>query len=182
MKEVNVTFITGNAKKAEYLENLLGLKIQYQKLDLDEIQSLDIRKIVEHKVRQAYASIKRPVLVEDVSLEFEELHGLPGPFIKFFIDSIPFEKICNLVTENRKATGRCVFGYFDGTTVTLIEGKLDGQIATEPKGNIGFGWDKIFIPGGYAVTRAEMSEEDNYKTYAILKPIEKVKDFLLSLV
>jgi non-canonical purine NTP pyrophosphatase (RdgB/HAM1 family) len=182
MKSINLTFVTGNIKKAEYLEKLLGLKIKNQKLDLYEIQSLDVNKIVENKVKQAFDLIKSPVLVEDVSLEFEELNGLPGPFIKFFVDNLPFEKICSLVKENRKATARCVFGYFDGVNLKLIEGKLKGTISVEPKGENGYGWDKIFIPDGYEITRAEMGEEDNYKTYMISKPIEKVKEFLLGLV
>lgn len=182
MQEVNVTFITGNPNKAEYLETLLGLKIKNQKLNLDEIQSLNVSEIVEHKVKQAYELVGNPVLVEDVSLEFEELNGLPGPFIKFFVDNVPFEKICNLVKENRKATARCVFGYYDGVKLKLIEGKLEGVIAKEPKGENGYGWDKIFIPDGYNITRAEMDEEDNHKTYMLSKPIEKVREFLLTLI
>ncbi len=179
MKELDVTFITGNQKKAEYLEKLLGLSIHYQKLDLDEIQSLDLHTIVEHKVRQAFDLIKKPVLVEDVSLEFEELHGLPGPFIKFFVDTVPFEKICNMIKENRNATARCVFGYFDGSTLKFFESKLGGKIATEPRGENGYGWDRLFIPEGYEVTRAEMNEEDNHKAYLLIKPIEQVREFLL---
>lgn len=180
MKEVDVTFITSNIKKVEYFEKLLGLKIKHQSLNLDEIQSLNISEIVEHKVKQAYELVKSPVLVEDVSLEFEELNGLPGPFIKFFVDNVPFERICTLVKENRKATARCVFGYYDGINFKLIDGVLNGKIALEPKGENGYGWDKLFIPEGFQMTRAEMNEEDNYKTYMTLKPIEKVRDFLLS--
>lgn len=180
MQEVDVTFITSNSKKAEYLQKLLDLKIKYHKLDLEEIQSLDLNKIVEHKARQAFDIIKSPVLVEDVSLEFEELNGLPGPFIKFFVDNVPFEKICNLVKENRKATAKCVFGYFDGNDLILIEGILDGKIAIKPKGKNGYGWDKLFIPNGYEITRAEMNEEDNHKAYLLSKPIEKVKEFLIN--
>ncbi|HPA30513.1 MAG TPA: non-canonical purine NTP pyrophosphatase, partial [Bacteroidia bacterium] len=59
-------------------KKLLGLKIKNQKLNLEEIQSLNVSEIVEHKVKQAYNLIGSPVLVEDVSLEFEELNGLPG--------------------------------------------------------------------------------------------------------
>lgn len=47
------------------------------KLDLDEIQSLDLREVIEHKVRQAHEKCGKPVLVEDVSLVFEDLGGLP---------------------------------------------------------------------------------------------------------
>ena len=81
---MNVTFITGNRIKAEHLARHLDYPINHQSIDLDEIQSLDPNEIVTHKVRQAYSLIKRPVLVEDVSLIFNALGKLPGPFIKWF--------------------------------------------------------------------------------------------------
>ena len=79
----NVTFITGNQYKADYLAKYFGYPIDHLKLDLDEIQSTSLNEIVKHKVRQAYEKIKKPVIVEDVALEFAALGGLPGPFIKF---------------------------------------------------------------------------------------------------
>ncbi len=72
-----ITFITGNPKKAEYLSKYLSFPILHEKIKLDEIQSTDLREIVEHKVRQAYDRMKSPVLVEDVSLVFEEFGKLP---------------------------------------------------------------------------------------------------------
>ena len=47
----NITFITGNQNKADYLAKYLGHSVDHVKLDLDEIQSLDLKEIVEHKVR-----------------------------------------------------------------------------------------------------------------------------------
>lgn len=174
-----VTFITGNQSKADYLAKYLGHPIEHVKLDLDEIQSVDLNKIVEHKARQAYEKINKPVIVEDVSLEFEALGGLPGPFIKFFVDKVPFETICSMINgKTRKAMARCVFGYFDGQTLQLFEGSLGGEIASKPAGENGYGWDKIFIPGGYSMTRASLNEEDDRKTYLQIKPFEKLKQFL----
>lgn len=72
-----VTFITGNQNKADYLAKYLGFPVAHQKIHLDELQSLSLREIVEHKVKQAYDIIKKPVLVEDVSLEFSALGRLP---------------------------------------------------------------------------------------------------------
>ena len=80
----SVTFITGNQKKVEYMRKLLTMPIEHIKLDLEELQSLDLREVVEHKVRQAYDIIQKPVIVGDISLEFCMLGRLPGPFIKFF--------------------------------------------------------------------------------------------------
>ncbi len=179
----NITFITGNQKKADYLAKYLGFPVDHVKLDLDEIQSLDLKEIVEHKVRQAYEKIKKPVIVEDVSLEFAALGRLPGTFIKFFVDEVPFETICSMIDgKTRKATARCVFGYFDGQELKLFEGELDGEIAATPSGENGYGWDKVFIPQGYAVTRASLEEKDDQKTYLQIKPFEKLKEFLESRV
>lgn len=175
----DITFITGNQSKADYLAKYLGFPVQHHKLNLDELQSLDLRKIVEHKVRQAYSVLERPVLVEDVSLEFAALGKLPGPFIKFFVDNVPFETICAMIDgQNRQATARCVFGYYDGERLEFFEGHLDGEIAERPSGDNGFGWDQIFIPKGYSVTRASLGEADNRKTYMKIKPFDQLKSFL----
>jgi non-canonical purine NTP pyrophosphatase (RdgB/HAM1 family) len=178
----NVTFITGNQNKADYLSKYLGYPVDHIKLDLEEIQSTDLHEIVEHKVRQAYELIQKPVIVEDVSLEFDALGGLPGPFIKFFVEKMPLESICAMIgnKQTRKATARCVFGYFDGTVLELFDGKLDGEIAEIPSGNNGYGWDTIFIPEGYSVTRASLDEKDDQKTYLEIKPFAKLRKYLES--
>ena len=180
---IKVTFITGNQSKADYLSKYLGHPVDHIKLELDEIQSTDLNKIVEHKVRQAYEKIKKPVIVEDVALEFDAFGGLPGPFIKFFIEKVPFKIICSMINSGltRKATAKCVLSYFDGSNLKLFEGRLDGEIAMTPSGNNGYGWDKIFIPKGYTVTRASLNEADDKKTYLQIKPFKKLKEYLESI-
>jgi len=174
----DITFITGNQNKADYLAKYLDLPIKHQKVDLDELQSLDLRTIVDHKVRQAYDIVGSPVIVEDVSLEFSALGRFPGTFIKFLVDEVPFETICRMLDGlSRNAVARCVFGYYDGAEVVLFEGSLTGLISNKPVGENGFGWDKIFIPEGYTITRAEMNEEDDMKTYTTIKPFAQMKLF-----
>lgn len=178
---MNITFITGNQNKADYLTKYLGYPVEHHKLDLDELQSLDLREIVEHKSRQAYEKMGTPVLVEDISLEFEALGRLPGTFIKFFLEEMSLEAICSLLDgKSRIAIAKCVFGYYEGKEVKLFEGQLQGTIADQPSGDNGFGWDKIFIPNGYKVTRASLNEEDDRKTYLQIKPFEQLKSFLES--
>ena len=175
----NITYITGNQHKADYLANLLGLPISYQKVDLDEIQSLDLSKILKHKVRQAYDIIKKPVVVEDTSLEFKALGGLPGPFIKHFIEHMSEEDICSLLDgKDRSATARCMFGYFDGENEVYFEGGMDGTIPEKPRGDRGYGFDRFFIPEGFSVTRAEQNDEDHKAVYLKIKPIMQLKEFL----
>lgn len=183
-KQINVTFITGNSHKADYLSRLLELDIAHQKVDQDELQSLDLHTIVEHKLRQAYDLIKSPVLVEDVGLEFCALVKLPGPYVKWFIESAGEEACCRMLDgfEDKSAIARCTFGYFDGKQISFFDSEARGYISDHPKGDNGFGWDKIFINDGYNVTRAEMTPEENEQTYRdVMKPFAAVSAFLNSL-
>ena len=174
-----VTFITGNQNKADYLSKYLGYPVDHKKVDLDEIQSLDLNEIVKHKLTQAYEIVKSPVIVEDVSLEFEALGRLPGTFIKFYVDEVPFETICRTIDGlSRNATAKCVIGYYDGKDMNFFEGSLKGVVSEHPQGINGYGWDKIFIPEGYTVTRAEMNENDDRITYLKIKPFDKLKIYL----
>ncbi len=177
-------FITGNQNKADYLAKLLGMPIEHQKIELDEIQSASLEEIVTHKVKQAYEIVKKPVLVEDVALGFDALGGLPGPFIKFFAESENgLENCCRMLDgfEDRGARAECVFGYYDGTRLELLRGGLSGVIAVQPRGDGGYGWDKIFCPEGYEnKTRAELSPEDDEATYRIIKPIAALRELLKS--
>lgn len=178
---MNVTFITGNVNKAKYLSELIGIDIKYQSLDLREIQSLDIREIVTYKALEAFHVIGEPVLVEDVSLEFESMGGLPGPFIKFFLQAMSLKEICHLLDgTERKAVVRCIFGYCIDGDVSLVEAGLKGTIAFEPEGHTTFGFDSIFIPDGYQTTRAMLSKEDDLMTYMQMKPIKAVKELILN--
>lgn len=175
-------FITGNQSKADLLAKYLGINLEHQKVELNEIQSLDPRVVIDHKVRQAYAVVQKPVLVEDTSLEFTSLGRFPGTFIKHFVDETPLETICRtLDSVGREAKAGCIFGYFDGETVSYIEGEQIGIIAEHPRGDGGFGWDKIFIPAGATRTRAEMDEQEYQTSYTSVKPFAKLREFLTSI-
>ncbi len=178
-----VTFITGNQKKADFLSKHIGFEVKHVALELDEIQSLDLRKITEHKVRQAFEEIKSPILVEDVSFKFNTLGNLPGPFIRWFLEEMGNEKMCRLLDayEDRSAEGKICFAYFDGMEVKFFEGSMSGTIADHPKGNYGFGWDPIFIPKGSNKTYGEMPEEE-FRHFGIRHAIfPRIKEFLESI-
>lgn len=138
---LDITFITGNQNKADYLSRYLGFSVKHRKVDLLEVQSLDLRAVVEHKAKQAFNEVNSSVLVNDVSLEFKALGRLPGTFIRFYVDEVPLETICRTLDGlSREAVAKCVIGYYDGTTLQLFEGNLPGVIAEHPEGENGFGW------------------------------------------
>lgn len=177
-------FITGNQSKADYLSRQLGVDLEHINIDLDELQSTDLHTIVEHKLRQAYEVCKKPVLVEDVSLVFCALGELPGPYIKWFVERAGDETCCKMLDgfDDRSAIIRCTFGYYDGVNMKFFDNELHGSISTEPRGANGFGFDRFFINKGLNITRAEMSQEENEKTYAeLMKPFAKVRKFVQSL-
>lgn len=175
-------FITGNQGKVRYLSRTLGVELEHQRVDLDEIQSPDPATVVEHKVRQAYDLLKRPVLVEDTSLFFNALGGLPGTFVKFFVEQANgLEKMCRMLDgfDDRSAYATAVYGYYDGATLQLIGGRQDGYIADHPRGSGGYGWDSIFVPAGYrGLTRAELSPKDDLESYSKIRDIDNLRAFL----
>lgn len=174
-------FITGNQHKADYLSRQLGVEIPHEKVELDELQSTDLHVIVEHKLRQAYAAIGEPVLVEDVSLSFTALGDLPGPYIKWFVEQSGPEACCRMLDgfSDRSAVIRCTFGYFDGERIEYFDSELPGMIAQHPRGENGFGFDTFFVNEGYTITRAEMTQEENERTYAeSMKPFAEVRSFI----
>lgn len=177
-------FITGNQGKADYLAKLLQLPIEHKKIDVDEIQSMSLTEVIERKARQAYELIGSAVLVEDVSLEFSALGGLPGTFIKFFVDYAGLEATCRVLDgfEDKTAIAKCAYGYYDGGEVQIFEGSATGTIAEHPStGDKGFGWDQIFIPDGYnGQIRADLSQEDYDELYLKIKPIDELRVFLTS--
>jgi non-canonical purine NTP pyrophosphatase (RdgB/HAM1 family) len=180
-----VVYVTGNSEKAANFSRHIGLEVRHHPADLDEIQTLDTAELVEHKARQAYAQLHEPVLVEDVTLTFNAWGGLPGPFVKFFVKNGLDEglnKMCRMLDgfSDRNAEASCTFGYFDGSELRLFTGRLRGHIANEPRGNGGFGFDKIFIPeGGRELTAAELDESGYDVYYTTIKPFDAIRKFLL---
>lgn len=178
-------FVTGNANKAAHMSNLLGVAIDHQKLDVGEIQARTSDEVIEHKVKQAYKIVKRPLFVDDFSLWVDELNGLPGPFIKYFIETEDgLEKICRMVDglSSRRATARAYFGYYDGRELTIIYGEVRGDIANGPRGDAtwAFGSDPVFCVDGYGGrTRSEMSRDEYDEVFRQVRAIDRVRKFLL---
>jgi len=182
-KECNtkeLIFVTGNKGKAEHAARLLGVPVTNFKIDLPEIQSLDLQEVVAEKLKTAYSIIKKPCFIEDVSLEFSELKRLPGTFIKFFESELGLEKLCRMLDgKDRSATARCIIGFTDGTKTEFWGGKQTGTIAKSPKGENGFGWDKIFIASGFNnKTNAELSEQEYDKYFSTMRRYDLLKENL----
>jgi len=106
MRISDLVVVTTSKDKLVEINQILGTNHQVSKIDIPEIQSLDLDEVVTQKAMDAFKKIKRPVLVEDISFEIKALNGLPGPFIKFFLKTLGTEGTVKLVTKNKTDTGR----------------------------------------------------------------------------
>lgn len=176
----DVFYITGNPNKARLFNAMSGLDIPHISADIEEIQELDLEKVVEHKVKAAYAQLKKPVIVEDTKLEFEALGRLPGPLIKWFLEELGVEGTAKILDgfSNRRATAGAAIAYYDGVRLKIVEKELRGRIAESPIGKSGFGWNRIFIPEGSDKTLGEFSDEEFKEYYMQIKPFKELADFI----
>ncbi|XP_072295372.1 inosine triphosphate pyrophosphatase [Eucyclogobius newberryi] len=158
----SVVFVTGNAKKLEEVIQILGntfpYKIISKKIDLPEYQG-EPDEISIQKCKEAAQQVDGPVIVEDTCLCFRALGGLPGPYIKWFLDKLKPEGLYKLLAgfEDKSAWALCTFAFSagKGKEVQLFRGITEGHIV-EPRGSRDFGWDPCFQPEGYEKTYAEL--------------------------
>ena len=117
------------------------------------------------KAREGAKLSNNITLADDSGLCIDALNGAPGLYSARYAGSQD-EKIKRILTEldgveNRKAKFVCCMTLVDknGNIIHTTRGECHGQIIKERKGVNGFGYDPIFMPDGYDITLAEMSEE-----------------------
>ncbi len=81
--------------------------------------------------------------------------------------------------DKRKASFRCALVLYhpDGGYETF-EGRLDGIISDERRGDHGFGYDPIFIVPEFGRTAAEIPPELKNRVSHRARALRKLKDFL----
>ena len=172
-------FATGNKGKAREAEQILGRSIEVKNLELDEIQSLNPKKIVIHKLNQAFSVLKNPVIVDDVSLELDAWGSFPGPFVKYMHDNDTKHFLHLLRNEtNRKGTLICTIGYHDGKKTHCFTGKLRVTIPKKEKGDSGWGLDPVLIPEGRKLTFAQMTDKEKNSDSHRARALKMLKLFL----
>lgn len=180
-----ITFVTGNKKKLEEVRAILGTDIPFElqsvKIDLPELQGEPI-DISKEKCRLAAAALDGPVIVEDTSLCFNALNGLPGPYIKWFLEKTGHEGLNNLLAayQDKTAYAQCIFAFAadKNSEPIVFVGQTPGRIVPA-RGPSDFGWDPVFQPEGYEETYAEMKKEIKNKISHRYRSLEKFRDYLL---
>jgi inosine triphosphate pyrophosphatase len=203
IKMHHIIFITENVSKFNEIENYIvnknvgSVSIQMIKpeYELQEIQSLDRHEIVLKKLCDAFNMSKQFLniqqlkennkeiwlMVEDTSLCINKMGGFPGPFVKYYLKSLPI----NVIADAN-------WGSLAQSYVSLAIGKIDntpelygrvfddclcGNIVS-PSGNNGFGYDMIFRPIGLDKTCGDMSINEKEVFNPRTKSFEKILQFL----
>ena len=178
---MTIIFLTGNQNKLSEARDILPFEFDHQNIDLDEIQSIDGREVIAHKLEEAYKKLQKPVFVDDSSLHIDSMNQFPGALYKFLHKAIGPEGICKAVTAlgtNRKSEAVTQIGYFDGKEKHFFEGKIKGTISEKPQKGTGFGFDFIFIPDGSKKAYSEISIEEKNKISMRVKALKKFAKYL----
>src|SRR3989344_5064455 len=125
IKLSDLVVVTTNENKLAEINEILGTDHQVSKIDICEIQSFNLDEIITHKAREAYKKIKKPVLVEDVSLEVKALGGLPGPFVKFFLETLGTKGTVRLIKgKNTSTKAICSVAICNGKILKIFKGTV----------------------------------------------------------
>lgn len=122
------------------------------------------------KARAVAAATGIPAVADDSGIAVDILGGAPGIFSARWAGthgddranvSLLLAQLADIAPEHRQAAFVCAAALVtpDGTEV-VEHGYLRGTLATEPRGDGGFGYDPILIPEGSTLTTAQISSAE----------------------
>jgi len=165
MNGARMVFVTGNEHKRREVREILGVELEAADLDVPEIQGIDPAEVAAAKALAAREALGAPdvyVLAEDSGIMVEAWNGFPGALTKWLMGSVGNEGLLRMLAgfEDRSARSVCVAAVAtpDGS-VEIFRGEVRGEIAPEARGEGGFGYDPVFVPGWSELTYAELGEE-----------------------
>ncbi len=138
-----------------------------------------------YKARFVHERTGMNVFADDTGLEVSALDGAPGVYsaryageAKSFDDNI--EKLLREMqaVNERSARFRTVIALILDGKEYLFEGMVEGEIIKERKGAGGFGYDPVFVAGGYDMTFAEIPLEEKNSISHRARAMRKLMAFL----
>ncbi|MDH3647698.1 MAG: RdgB/HAM1 family non-canonical purine NTP pyrophosphatase [Gammaproteobacteria bacterium] len=166
-----IVVATGNRGKLSEIRALLGDShelIVQSDLDVPEAEETGLT-FVENailKARNAAQHTGLAAIGEDSGLEVDALSGAPGIFSARYAgpgatDTDNNQKLLKTLAdaEVRAARYRCLAVFMrhaDDPAPLICQGAWEGTIALTPAGDLGFGYDPVFIPAGSDHTVAQM--------------------------
>lgn len=168
-----LVFATNNRHKFDEIRQVIGNRMDV--LSLNDLgfsgeipeEKNTLEDNAAQKAMYIYDKFGLDCFADDTGLEIEALQGEPGVYsARYAGPSCSFEDNMNLVLQrmkgkvNREARFRTVIALVENGKLSVYSGAVKGIISQEKRGNMGFGYDPIFIPDGFDATFAEMSLEE----------------------
>jgi non-canonical purine NTP pyrophosphatase (RdgB/HAM1 family) len=159
---MTLLFVTSSEDKLAEVRRILRQPVDMADMELSEPQAIELEVVVTAKAQEAYNLLSTPLMVEDSGLFISAWNGLPGALVKWFLQSVGVEGICTMLQHFpiREAVARMLIGYHDRAAIKIFDGSVTGRVAESPRGQMGFGFDSIFIPEGSNKTFGEMDPEE----------------------
>ena len=189
---IKIDFATGNPHKVHEINEISkgsGIEFILPPVGFDPIENgKDFLENSAIKAKEAARLSSQISLADDSGLCVDVLDGAPGLYSARYAPT-PQERIDKLLgnlnnVTNRKAKFVCAMTLVDGDGNILNQevGECYGNIAKTQFGTNGFGYDPIFVPDGYDITIAEMSEEKknsiSHRSVALNKMLAYIKNHL----
>ena len=198
MKKIKKIIIGSNNKgKLREIRDLLPKNIKIKSpIDFDLKSPKETGKTFEQNsiIKSKYFSKKSNLvcIADDSGLEIDLLNKKPGIFsARWAGKDGNFKKAINRVFNELKNKDKnwkkkkikarfvCALSIYNlNKKIACVIGKVEGKIASEPRGNNGFGYDPIFIPINKNKTFGEMKPSLKYKLDHRFKAFKKIKKFL----
>jgi XTP/dITP diphosphohydrolase len=193
---IELLFATRNAHKTKEIQKILGPQFHVNDLaEHPEIPHIEEtrRTFEDNAILKAVAVSKHItgfVVADDSGLEVDALGGAPGIYSARYAGPAASdnEKIEKLLEElrrvgapkdTRNARFRCVLALArEGEVLGAFEGLVEGQIADQPRGSHGFGYDPIFVPKGFQRTFGELESAEKNQLSHRARALEKLRVFL----
>lgn len=187
---MELIFATNNAHKLEEVQAVIGDRFVLKSLDdigcSDDIPETGhtFEENAGQKSQYLLDNFGRDSFGDDSGLEVYALNGEPGVYSARYSGSRDMERNIDLLLEklrdnpDRRACFRTVISLRLNGQHHLFEGKIEGHILPQRKGEKGFGYDPIFVPEGYDRTFAEMEMSEKTAISHRTRAVEKMAAFL----
>jgi XTP/dITP diphosphohydrolase len=181
---MQILFLSSNRHKAEEIMGMskaLGIELKWSRYEKLEIQSDDTSDVARASAALAYATLRKPLIVEDSGLFIDALKGFPGPYASFVYRTIGLEGILTLLDgkRDRKAYFKTSIGYADGSSTRVFEGVVYGSISDRVRDGRAFGYDPIFVPSGSKKAFSEMGVLEKNKISHRRRAFELFAEYLI---
>ncbi len=149
---MKILFITTNSRKvgeAKAACDDFGIEIIQQQADIDEIQHSDPAKVSEHKAKQAFQILNKPLVVADTCWSIPALNGFPGAYMKEVANWFTPDDFLNLIKD--KHDNRIMFS----ENIVYIDSKQMKRFSKEY-------WGTIVPPRGKGFSIEEVAEFEGF--------------------